>query len=51
LRCPALCPCTPLSPALCPPRQAKNAALAEAGAIVPESFEGLEVAVRETFNR
>lgn len=31
--------------------QAKNAALAAAGAIVPESFEGLEGAVRQTFNR
>lgn len=31
--------------------QAKNAALAAAGAIVPDSFEGLEGAVRDTFNR
>lgn len=31
--------------------QAKNAALAAAGAIVPDSFEGLEVVVRETYNR
>eukprot|EP00878_Enallax_costatus_P011558 GHUV01012066.1.p1 GENE.GHUV01012066.1~~GHUV01012066.1.p1 ORF type:complete len:354 (+),score=114.52 GHUV01012066.1:1307-2368(+) len=31
--------------------QAKNVALAEAGAIVPDSFEGLEGAVRDTFNR
>lgn len=31
--------------------KAKNAALAAAGAIVPDSFEGLEVAVRQTYNR
>lgn len=32
-------------------QQAKNDALAAAGAIVPDSFEGLETAVRQTFQR
>lgn len=31
--------------------QAKNAALAAAGAVVPESFEGLEAAVAATYQR
>ena len=31
--------------------QGKNAALAEAGAIVPESFEGLEGVIKETYER
>jgi len=30
--------------------QAKNAALAKAGAVVPESFEGLEAAVKKTYD-
>ena len=31
--------------------QAKNEALAEAGAIVPESFEGLESTIKATYER
>ncbi|GBF97148.1 ATP-citrate lyase B [Raphidocelis subcapitata] len=31
--------------------QAKNAALRDAGAVVPESFEGFEAAVKETYTR
>jgi hypothetical protein len=31
--------------------QAKNAALAAAGAIVPDSFEGLEGVIKQTYDR
>lgn len=31
--------------------QAKNQALSEAGAVVPTSFEALEIAIKETFER
>jgi len=31
--------------------QAKNAALAAAGALVPDSFEGLEAAVRSVYSK
>jgi len=31
--------------------KAKNAALAAVGAIVPDSFEGLEAAIRNTYSK